>query len=60
MHMNIGINKINANGRIINLFSRTALWILMKIGKDKLHMVPYKRGFNSSRSAKWWIQSGQE
>ena len=43
---------------IFNFFSRTARWILMKLGRDEVLMVPYKCCCFSARSAQGRIQGG--
>ena len=43
---------------IFDFFSRTAWWILMKLGRDEVLMVPYKRCCFSTRSAQGRIQGG--
>ena len=43
---------------IFDFFSRTAWWILMKLGRDEVLMVPYKCCCFSARSAQGWIQGG--
>ena len=42
----------SVNFHILNFFSRTAWWILMKLGRDEVLMVPYKCCCFSDRSAK--------
>ena len=44
--------------KLFNFFSRTAWWILMKLGRDEVLMVPYKCCCFSARSAKGRIQGG--
>ena len=48
----------SVNFHIFNFFSRTAWWILMKLGRDEVLMVPYKCCCFSYRSAQGWIQGG--
>ena len=48
----------SVNFHIFNFFSRTAWWILMKLGRDEVLMVPYKCCCFSDRSAKGRIQGG--
>ena len=48
----------SVNFHILNFFSRTAWWILMKLGRDLVLMVPYKCCCFSDRSAKGRIQGG--
>ena len=48
----------SVNFHIFNFFSRTAWWILMKLGRDEVLMVPYKCCCFSARSAQGWIQGG--
>ena len=48
----------SVNFHIFNFFSRTAGWILMKLGRDEVLMVPYKCCCSSARSAQGWIQGG--
>ena len=43
---------------ILNFFSRTAWWILMKLGRDEVLMVLHKCCCFSARSAKERIQGG--
>ena len=43
---------------IFDLFSRTAGWILMKLDRDEVLMVPYKCCCFSARSTKGRIQGG--
>ena len=43
---------------IFDFFSRTAEWILMKLGRDEVLMVPYKCCCFSARSPQGWIQGG--
>ena len=52
------VRRPSVNFHIFNFFSRTAGWILMKIGRDKILMVPYKCCCFSVRSAQGWIQGG--
>ena len=46
------------NFHIFNFFSRTARWILMKLGVHEVLMVPYKCCCFSAKSAHWRIQGG--
>ena len=48
----------SVNFHIFNFFSRTAWWILMKLGRDEVLMVPYKCCCFSDRSTKRRIQGG--
>ena len=48
----------SVNFHIFNFFSRTAWWILMKLGRDEVLMVPYKCCCFSAWSAKGRIQGG--
>ena len=48
----------SVNFHIFNFFSRTAQWILMKLGRDEVLMVPYKCCCFSARSAQGRIQGG--
>ena len=48
----------SVNFHIFNFFSRTAWWILMKLGRDEVFMVPYKCCCFSARSAQGRIQGG--
>ena len=48
----------SVNFHIFNFFSRTAWWILMKLGMHEVLMVPYKCCCISARSAKGRIQGG--
>ena len=43
---------------IFDFFSRTAWWILMKLGRDEVLMVPYRCCCFSARSAQGRIQGG--
>ena len=43
---------------IFNFFSRTAWWILMKLGRDEVLIVPYKCCCFSARSAQGRIKVG--
>ena len=48
----------SVNFHIFNFFSRTAWWILMKLGRDEVLMVPDKCCCFSARSAQGRIQGG--
>ena len=48
----------SVNFHIFNFFSRTAWWILMKLGIHEVLMVPYKCCCFSARSAQGRIQGG--
>ena len=48
----------SVNFNIFNFFSRTAWWILMKLGMHEVLMVPYKCCCFSARSAQGRIQGG--
>ena len=48
----------SVNFHIFNFFSRTAWWILMKLGRDEVLMVSYKCCCFSARSAQGRIQGG--
>ena len=48
----------SVNFHIFNFFSRTAWWILMKLGRDEVLMVPYKCCCFLARSAQGRIQGG--
>ena len=48
----------SVNFHIFNFFSNTAWWILMKLGRDEVLMVPYKCCCFSARSAQGRIQGG--
>ena len=48
----------SVNFHIFNFFSRTAWWILMKLGMHEVLMVPYKCCCFSARSAQGRIQGG--
>ena len=48
----------SVNFHIFNFFSRTAWWILMKLGRDEVLMVPYKCCCFSARSTQGRIQGG--
>ena len=43
---------------IISLYYRTGLWMFMKLGKDEVLMVTYKRFCFSARSVQGRIQGG--
>ena len=48
----------SVNFHIFNFFSRTTWWILMKLGRNEVLMVPYKCCCFSARSAQGRIQGG--
>ena len=48
----------SVNFHIFDFFSRTAWWILMKLGRDEVLMVPYKCCCFSARSTQGRIQGG--
>ena len=50
--------RLSVNFYIFNFFSRTARWILMKLGRDEVLMVPYKCCCFSARSTQGRIQGG--
>ena len=50
------VRRPSVNFHIFNFFSRTAWWILMKLGRDEVLMVPYKCCCFSARSAQGRIQ----
>ena len=50
------VRRPSVNFHIFNFFSRTAWWILMKLGRYIVLMVPYKCCCFSDRSAQGWIQ----
>ena len=52
------VRPSSVNFHIFNFFSRTAWWILMKLGRDEVLMVPYKCCCFSARSAQGQIQGG--
>ena len=52
------VRRPSVNFHIFNFFSRTAWWILMKLGRDEVLMVPYKCCCFSDRSPKGRIQGG--
>ena len=52
------VRRPSVNFYIFNFFSRTAWWILIKLGRDEVLMVPYKCCCFSARSAKGRIQGG--
>ena len=52
------VRRPSVNFHIFNFFSRTAWWILMKLGRDEVLMVPYKCCCFSDRSAQGRIQGG--
>ena len=59
-HSTLSVVWPSTNFCIFNFFSRTAWWILMKLGRDKVLMVPYKCCCFSARSAQGWIQGGEK
>ena len=52
------VRRPSVNFYIFNFFSRTASWILMKLGRDEVLMVPYKCCCISARSAQGRFQGG--
>ena len=52
------VRRPSVNFHIFDFFSRTAWWILMKLGRDEVLMVPYKCCCFLARSAQGWIQGG--
>ena len=52
------VRRPSVNFHIFNFFSRTAWWIVMKLGRDEVLMVPYKCCCFSDRSAQGRIQGG--
>ena len=52
------VRPSSVNFLIFNFFSRTTWWILMKLGRDEVLMVPYKCCCFSARSAQGRIQGG--
>ena len=54
----LSVRRPSVNFHIFNFFSRTAWWILMKLGRDEVLMVPYKCCCFSARSAQGRIQGG--
>ena len=48
----------SVNFHIFVFLSRTTWWILMKLGRDEVFMIPYKCCCFSARSAQGWIQGG--
>ena len=54
----IVVRRPSVNFHIFNFFSRTAWWILMKLGRDEVLMVPYKCCCFSARSAQGRIKGG--
>ena len=52
------VRRPSVNFHIFNFFSRTAWWILMKLGRDEVLMVPYKCCCFSDRSTQGRIQGG--
>ena len=57
-HSAPSVVRPSVNFHIFNFFSRTAWWILMKLGRDEVLMIPYKCCCFSDRSAKGRIQGG--
>ena len=57
-HSAPSVVRPSVNFYIFNFFSRTAWWILMKLGSDEVLMVPYKCCCFSARSAQGRIQGG--
>ena len=57
-HRPSSVRRPSVNFHIFNFFSRTAWWILMKLGRDEVLMVPYKCCCFSARSAQGRIQGG--
>ena len=54
------VRRPSVNFHIFNFFSRTAWWILMKLGRDEVLMVPYKCCCFSARSAPGQIRPGAD
>ena len=52
------VRPSSVNFHIFDFFSRTAWWILMKLGRDEVLMVPYKCCCFSARSPQGRIQGG--
>ena len=52
------VRRPSVNFHIFNFFFRTAWWILMKLGRDDVLIVPYKCCCFSARSAQGRIQGG--
>ena len=52
------VRPSSVNFHIFDFFSRTAWWILMKLGRDEVLMVPYKCCCFLARSAQGRIQGG--
>ena len=52
------VRPSSVNFHIFDFFSRTAGWILMKLGRDEVLMVPYKCCCFSARSPQGRIQGG--
>ena len=50
------VRPSSVNFHIFDFFSRTAWWILMKLGRDEVLMVPYKCCCFSARSPQGQIQ----
>ena len=57
-HRPSSVRPSSVNFHIFNFFSRTAWWILMKLGRDEVLMVPYKCCCFSARSPQGRIQGG--
>ena len=57
-HSAPSVVRPSVNFYIFYFFSRTAWWILMKLGRDEVLMVPYKCCCFSARSAQGRIQGG--
>ena len=54
-HSAPSVVRPSVNFHIFNFFSRTAWWILMKLGRDKVLMVPYKCCCFSARLLSIWF-----
>ena len=57
-HRPLSVVRSSLDFRIFDFFSRTAWWILTKLGRDEVLMVPHKCCCFSARSVKGWIQGG--
>ena len=57
-HSAPSVVRPSVNFHIFDFFSRTTWWILMKLGRDEVLMVPYKCCCFSARSAQGRIQGG--